>query len=249
MINKSKITLNKLVRNFLSLTIANIFGQIMMFISTVYIARYFGPNNFGIINFSSVIVMYFTAIASFGLQTLGILEISKKDKNNNMKINTILSLRLILAIISYILLIILVIFLNKDIVYKLNILLYGLTVFPAAVYVDWIFNANQEMQYNSRSIIIKSLTYSLLVIVALTVFKLKNLYYIALYMFIATLISSGYLLYMLKEKYKYKFIFIFNIKEYKYLICNGWPFFFSGIFATINSTIGTLMLGFIRSDY
>lgn len=244
-----KLKINKVVKNFISLTVANIIGQVLMFIAVVYTARYFGPNNFGIINFSNVIVTYFTAIASFGLQTLGTIEIAKSNKNNNFKINTIISLRLVLAVIAYILIIICVIFINKSIVYKLNILAYGLTIFPTAIYVDWIFNANEEMQFNSRSIIIKNLLYSFLVIVSLVGFKIKNLYYLPIFMFISTLLSSLYLLRIIKKYYNIKFKFIINISEYKYLISSAWPFFFSGIFATINSNIATLMLGFMRSDY
>ncbi|OAV39927.1 flippase [Clostridium saccharobutylicum] len=243
------IKLNKVVRNFISLTFANVLGQVLMFISVVYTAKYFGPDNFGIINFSNTIITYFTALASFGLQSLCVLEIAKSKKNNDYKINTILSLKLILATIVYILVIILAIFINKSIVYKLNILFYGLSIFPNAIYVDWIFNANEEMQYNSRSIIIKNLVYSVVVIIALRFFNITNLYYLAVFMFLATLISSLYLLKIAKRHYNMNFKFIINFKEYKRLILNSWPFFFSGIFATINSTIATLMLGFMRTDY
>jgi O-antigen/teichoic acid export membrane protein len=243
------IKLNKVVKNFISLTFANVLGQVLMFISVVYTAQYFGPDNFGIINFSNVVIMYFTALASLGLQSLCVLEIAKSKKNNDSKINTILSLKLILAAIVYILVIILAFTIKKSMVYKLNILFYGLTIFPNAIYVDWIFNANEEMQYNSRSIIIKNLVYSLMVIVALKFFKINNLYYLALFMFLSTLISSLYLLKVAKRHYNMNFKFIFDIKEYKRLISNSWPFFFSGIFATINSTIATLMLGLMRTDY
>lgn len=243
------IKLNKVVKNFISLTFANVLGQVLMLISVIYTAQYFGPDNFGIINFSNVIIMYFTALASFGLQTLGIGEIAKSKMNNDSKINTILSLRLILATIAYFLIIILVVIIKKSMVYKLNILFYGLTVFPTAIYVDWIFNANEEMQYNSRSIIMKNLVYSLMVIVALKFFNINNLYYLALFMFLSTLISSLYLLKIAKRHYHMEFKFIFDAKEYKRLISSAWPFFFSGIFATINSTIATLMLGFMRTDY
>lgn len=245
----SNFKLNKVVKNFISLTCANIIGQLMMFVATVYIARYFGPNNFGIINFSNIIVSYFITLASFGLQTFGTIEIAKSNDNNNLKINTILSLRIILASISYSLIIILVIFIHKNMIYKLNILFYGLTVFPTAICVDWIFNANEEMQYNSRSIIIKNLIYSLLVIVSIIVLKISNIYYVALYMFIATLLSSIYLINIMKKHFNLKIKFIFDIKSYKYLIKSAWPFFFSGVFAAINSNIATLMLGFMRSDY
>lgn len=244
-----KLKLNKVIKNFISLTTSNIIGQVLMFLAVVYTARYFGPDNFGIINFSNVIVTYFTAIASFGLQTLGTIEIAKSNKNNDLKINTIISLRLVLAIIAYILIIICVIFINKSMIYKLNILAYGLTIFPTAIYVDWIFNANEEMQFNSRSIIIKNLMYSFLVIVSLVVFKIKNLYYLPLFMFVSTLLSSLYLLRIIKKHYNIKFKFVINILEYRRLISSAWPFFFSGIFATINSNIATLMLGFMRSDY
>lgn len=244
-----KFKLNRVVKNFLSLTMANVIGQAAMFIAVIYTARYFGPSEFGIINFSNVIVTYFTAIANFGLQTLGTIEIAKSNENKNFKINTIISLRLVLAIVAYILIILVSIFINRSIEYKLSILFYGLTVFPTAIYVDWIFNANEEMQYNSHSIIIKNFLYSALVIVSIFIFRIKNVYYLALFMFLSTLISSVYLLRIVKVHYNIKFKFILDIKEYKRLIFSAWPFFFSGIFATINSNIATLMLGFMRSDY
>ncbi|KHD35738.1 hypothetical protein NL50_12280 [Clostridium acetobutylicum] len=246
---KRIVKINKVVKNFLSLLFSNFFGQILTFIATVYVARYFGPDNFGVINFSNAIITYFTALASFGLQTLGIIEIAKSKKNNEYSINLIISLRIFLAILSYFLIISFVLFIHKSQLYKLSILFYGLTIFPTAIYVDWIFNANEEMQYNSKSIIIKNLVYSIMVIVSILIFKIRNVYYIALFMFISTLISSIYLLRVVRKFYKIKLKFIFNMGEYKRLILLAWPFFFSGVFATINSNIATLMLGFMRSDY
>lgn len=241
--------INKVVKNFVSLIFGNIFGQVLMFVAVVYTARYFGPDNFGIINFANSIILYFTAFANFGLQTYGTIEIAKAKKNSASKINTIISLRLFLAVIAYILIVLVAIFIHKSLVYKLNILFYGLSVFPSAIYIDWIFNANEEMQYNSRSIVIKNLLYSILVIVSLKFLNIKNIYYLAIYMFIATLVSSLYLISVAKKFYNMKLHFIINLKEYKRLIFSAWPFFFSGVFATVNSTIATLMLGFMRSDY
>ncbi|TCW40352.1 O-antigen/teichoic acid export membrane protein [Thermohydrogenium kirishiense] len=246
---RKKLSLNKVVKNFISLTLANIIGQFLVFIATIYIARYFGPEKFGIINFSNAIVMYFIVISNFGLQTLGTIELAKSNNNINKKVNNILSLRLILATFAYVFIIIFALLINKNSIYKLNILFYGLLVFPSAIYVDWIFNANEEMQYNSYSIIIKNFIYAIFVIVSIFIFKLKNIYYIAIFMFFASLISSLYLLIMVYKIYNLKFKFNLDFVDYKVLLKEGYPFFFSGIFATINSNIATIMLGFLRSDY
>lgn len=219
-----------------------------MFIATIYLARSFGPTDFGIINFSSAIVTYFSGVASLGLQTLGIVEIKKNMNNRDNTTNIILSLRIVLSILTYIMLILFVIFLNRDNMTKIMILISGLTILASSFYIDWVFYALEKMEYVSYSMIIKNLLYSLIVVIVIVSKIYNKIYIVPISMSIGTLISSIYLYYEYKIKIKARFDFTFSLNKYKELLNKSWPFFFSGVFATLNSNADTIIIGFTRTS-
>lgn len=245
---RGSVNINRIIKNFFSLAFANIFGQVITFLITVYLARKFGPSDFGLINVSNAFVTYFAAIASLGLQTLGIIEIAKNKENLKKNVDSILTLRVLLSLGAYIILILTVIFMKKDFSTKLMILISGTSIIATSFYVDWIFTALQEMKYISYSVVIKNIVNSLIVILAISSGLYDKVYIVPIALAIATLLSGIYLMRVYLKKYKVKYTFTIELKEYKRLIANSWPFFFSGVFATVNSNISTIMLGFLKTN-
>ncbi|WP_406547950.1 flippase [Clostridium ljungdahlii] len=241
--------MNKIVKNFNFMLFGNVFSRIIGVLLTVYLARKFGPSYFGIINFSNAFITYFSMIASMGLQSLGIVKIAKDKENMKKDVDIILSLRTILSIIAFIVLLIVTICINKDINTKKMIVITGISILINSFCLDWVFNALQEMKYISYSIMISSFLSFILVFIPLYLNMYTKIYIVPIASAISSIISNIYLINIYKKKGKHKINFVVDFEQYKYLISAAWPFFFSGIFATINCNIDTLMLGFMRNNY
>lgn len=95
--------MNKYVKNYI-LSVANTVMMLLFPIITFpYVSRILGPNNLGIINFAQSYGYYFTHIASFGISSYAIREVSKvrDDRDKVEKIsNEIFNLNLFFSILS-----------------------------------------------------------------------------------------------------------------------------------------------------
>lgn len=240
--------MNKILKNFISIFLGNIFSRVLSFAIIIYLARNFGPADFGIINFSSAYITYFSMLASFGLSTYGIVSIAKDRSKTSECVNEILSIKIILSILSYLLLVGSLLIIQKDYQVKSMILLSGITILTTSFSVDWVFNALQEMKYISYSIIINSVLSFLILVSFIFLGNYRNIYIVPISTAIASIISSFYLYVMYLREAKDKFNFKINIPRYVEIIKLSLPFFFSGIFATVNLNIDTIILGFIKSD-
>lgn len=238
--------MNKIFKNFFAIVSGNVLGKLIFFLFSVYIARVFGSEAFGSVNFANSIVSYFIMFSSMGLQTYAILSISKNIDLKNTIYNKILSSRIILAAISFTFLIIVIPFINISFQNKIMTILCGLTIITNALNIDWYFSAIQEMKYISYSIIIQNIVSFLLLILLMESGILRSIYIIPISIFIGTLLSNIFMFLKVKKDIIYKFDFSFN--ELKGFIKKSFPFFFSGVFAIINTNIDILIMGFISSS-
>lgn len=236
-------------KNFFYISVGNISSQILNFAITVYIANIFGPDQFGMISFVNIVVMYFFYLASFGMYGLGVIEASNNKKSLKNTVDTIVSLRVVLSVIVFLLLVMVTMFIDKGKTFKIMLLINGLTILGSSFYIDWVFNGIQEMKYTSISVIIKNLVYCILIGAIIATNISRSVYIVPISLVAATFLSSGYLLYTYIRRYKQVFSFTVDLKKYKALLSNSWPFFFNGIFALVNLNMDTLMLGVLKTGY
>lgn len=238
--------MNKIQKNFISVFTGNIGGKILVFLFSMYVARVYGKEVFGSINFANSMISYFLMISSMGLQGYAVVAISRNIKEKNNIYNKILSYRIILAIFSIIALLIIVPISNIIYENKMMTLFYGLNIITNALYIDWYFNSTQEMEYISYSIIIQNVISFILLIVLSNITMKENIYIIPISLFIGNAISVIYLINRANKDIKYTFVF--SISELADLVKKGFPFFFSGVFATMNCNLDILILGVVSTN-
>ena len=73
--------MNKVLKNFLSTSVANIIGQLIGFISITYYSNILLEYNYGMITYAQQFILYFTMIVLFGVQTFGTRLVVQKDKD------------------------------------------------------------------------------------------------------------------------------------------------------------------------
>jgi O-antigen/teichoic acid export membrane protein len=234
--------LNMLIKNFTSSAFGNIIGQILAFFTLLYLPNVLGPSAYGIYNSAVALMMYFFLLCDLGLSIYCIREVNKKN-NGDAIINKIFMLKFYLSILSSILFVIICILVYRDTLERITFVSMSVGVFSMGVYIDYAFNAKNDMKYIGRGNIIKNLLFFIFVIIFI---KTKNdIYYATILYSLSLMITSLYLILAYNKRYhKLKFtkIEINDIKLIKYAL----PMAISLLMVQINNNFDILYLSFVK---
>jgi len=155
--------ISKPVKNFLFLIVGNGIRWVLSFFVTVYLARVLGASGFGKISFAFSIFAYGVLLSDLGLSILGTREVARSKEGIDELTSKILSLRFILAIFSFLILLIfsVIVPLENDI--KVLIVLYSFSIFFYAFYLDWLYRGMERMVQIAISSILVQSVYVILV--------------------------------------------------------------------------------------
>ena len=98
--------MNRVAKNFLLTISSSLLSQVIVFFTGSYYAKKIGASYFGTVNTVQAMILYFTMVVLFGLQTYGTREIAKETKNIKQVVGDILAFRFALFIFSFIVIII-----------------------------------------------------------------------------------------------------------------------------------------------
>ena len=238
-------TAQTIVKNTASLLVLGILGYFLVFLSEVYLARILGPEGFGKIKFAWSIVIYFTLIANLGLPVFGTREIAR-DRNKIMEYFTrIISLRLCLAVLSFGLLAIITILLDKPSDIKYLLVLYGLMLVPVALLLDWVFQAMERMEFIGLGRMLMGASY--LGLAVLLVKSPEQILLVPVTWVSANLIFAAALIIIFIKIFG-KPPFRLRFDSWKGLIKQAVPIGISMILIQVIYYIDTVMLGFMRTE-
>lgn len=240
---------NKYIANYF-LSVANtVIGLILPIITFPYVSRILGPDKIGIINFVQSYGYYFMHIASFGISSYAIREISRirddKEKVNELG-NEIYNINLFFSILSSILYLIIAVCVNK---FRVNFFLfafYSVTIFTNFLGLEWIFQSYDDYAFSTiRSFIIRILS-----LIAVFIFVHKEADY-PIYMIIICISEMGSrvsnLLYANRKYVKLRISFKFlNFKRH---LKSLFVLFSFRLVNGISSNLDKIMLGFFLSYY
>ena len=107
-----------ILKNILSLSAAEMANKGILFIATAYLARAILPEGNGIINFANNLASWFLIAVSLGFDMVGSRDIAKNPGETQKYANQITTLRIFLAIISFVIINLIAIFLDKPVIIK-----------------------------------------------------------------------------------------------------------------------------------
>jgi O-antigen/teichoic acid export membrane protein len=235
----------QIIRNFLSLFLSSVVGQLFTLWAFIQIARIFGPEGFGRFSFAQVFALYFLFLADFGLQTFGARAIAQGKKPVSRLVWDITALRLIFASVCFILLLLVDLLLPEAEEVKLLILISGIALFPYALSLEWAFQGMEKMEYVGVGRVLKGLVFAGLVY--FFVRTQGQLSYAVAFSVVGFLISSGVLLWLYMRKFGASFERI-EWQEFPNIVKSAFPLATGSMVTQINYNFGTLALGFFLSD-
>lgn len=221
-----------------------IISQALSFFIAIYLARILGPADYGEINLVIAIVSYFGFLATFGLPTIGIREVVGAQMKNWGTVNDILSLRIFLAILSYLILVFCGLLFATSTRLFLLLILYGLGIVGAACLTDWIFVGMEDLQSPTIANMLSNVFAGLSIF--LLVKNAADIYYIPVIYFVASAIACGFLYYFLHKVASIHLTL--NFDRFRMLLTASMPLAITGGLSQIYGNLDMIMLGFVAGS-
>jgi O-antigen/teichoic acid export membrane protein len=207
----------------------------------IYVARYLGPDHFGLLNYSISFVAIFSSIATLGLDGIVIRELVKYEDKKYILIGTAFWLKIFGALLSIIILFIAVNFTSNDHETKLIIFIISIgMLFQCMDVVDYYFQSKVQSK-----LVVQAKFWSL---IGVSAAKLLFIYINAPLLWFAFMILAenitvafGLFVYYIREHLQ-----IFKWKFDKFtalnLLRDSWPLIFSGIVISIYMKIDQVII-------
>ena len=153
----------RLAINFIFLSAGECVAKLLTFASFSYLARMLGPRNYGSLEFTLAVMVFFTLPVDLGLGAYGAREIARDHSRAPRLLHEITGLRMTLALGSMTLLALFILILNKPFELKLLLSLYGVSLLGSPFLLQWFFQAHDQMQWVGAASIVRQAGFAALV--------------------------------------------------------------------------------------
>ena len=207
---------HKLLANLSFLVLGETISKILTFAAFIFLARTFGPLEFGHLEFVLAVMIFATLLVDFGANPLGSREVAKMPSKIGEIVASIVGMRIILALVAYCLLFIfMLIFLWDKSQLKTLLLLYGLSLFLIPLFFQFVFQGLEKMKWVAICSVIRQMVFAGGVFIA--VLNIKRIWVVALIEISAVITLALFCLYML--------VFHVNATNYKTDTAKLWATF------------------------
>jgi O-antigen/teichoic acid export membrane protein len=187
---------HKLLANLSFLVLGETISKILTFAAFVFLARAFGPLEFGHLEFVLAVMIFATLFVDFGANPLGSREVAKAPYKVGEIVANIVGMRIILAVVAYCLLFgFMLIFLWDKPQLKILLLLYGLSLFFIPLFFQFVFQGLEKMKWVAICSVIRQMVFAGGVFIV--VFNIKRIWVVAIIEISAVFSLTLYCIYML----------------------------------------------------
>ena len=206
----------------------------------IFVARYLGPDRFGLMNYVIGYVTLFSILSTFGLDGIEIRELAKGTIDKNIVISSALCVRLALAAATILLILVTLLLFESDRNTILLVMIYSLTLICISFNVlRNYFTSIVLNEYVVKSEIVRTIVISGIQVVLLF-YKYPLIYFIATSTFGFLLIANGYFWAYKKKVGELKFTFSTEVA--KSLLKSSFPLLLSGAAVVIYQKIDQVMI-------
>lgn len=229
------------IKNFFSLSIGEFFSRIAGIFLFIILARYLGPEKYGIYSIAVSFVTIFMLVSNFGLDAIIMKDVSRNHNLLNSYFFSALFVKSGVSILCILLIVIILNFFNYDSLTNQAVLTYSLVVLFASNLNTSIsiFNAFEKMKFSAITNIIRS--FSSFFIIGLLILFQSNLLTIIISQPVVYFLVFIVTIFILSAEFT-KVNFIFDRQTIYYFLKTSWPYFLTGVIHIINFKVDILML-------
>jgi O-antigen/teichoic acid export membrane protein len=209
----------------------------------IWIARYLGPEQFGLLSYAQAFVAIFSSISSLGLESIVVRNLVRVPDNRNEILGSAFFLRLVGGVVSFLIAIIAVFIVKHDDLF--TCLLVGVIalgfIFQAFDTVDMLFQAKVISKF---TILPKQVTFMMASVIKVFLVAYSAPLVAFAWVGVVEALAGACGLAIAYKFYGYSlFSWSVNKKQMKNLLADSWPLIFSGIVIMIYMRIDQVMLG------
>lgn len=213
----------------------------------VWVARYLGPEKFGVLNYAQSLVALFSALATLGLNNIVIRELVKKDYDKNLLLGTSFIMKLIGGSVTFIFLFIAINVISSDYYTKVVVLIVASsTIFQSFNVIDFYFQSKVESKFVVYVNILVLIISTILKVLFL-IFK-AQLALFALLTVIENIVLAIGLIYFYKKNRETIKAWSFDKGICFMLLKDSWPLILSSISISIGMRIDQVMIKSYMND-
>ena len=238
----------RLLSNFLSLSVLQGANFILPLISLPYLVRILGTEAFGLVMFAQAVIMYFIILTDYGFNLSSTREISI-HRDNEVKIaeifSTVMFIKLILLMVSFILLTIIIFSFEK---FRTDWYIYYLTfgmVIGQVLFPVWFFQGIEKMKYITILNIIAKLIFTVAIFIFIQ--SAEDYYYVPILNSLGFIIAGLLSLWIVFHDFKMRLVMP-NYKNMKYMFLESSNLFVSNLSVTMYTASNTLILGLFTDN-
>jgi len=238
--------MNNIVRNTILLGVSEIFSKGITALAIILLVRKLSPEGFGIYSLAMTLTYYFVGFLHSGFYTIGMREVSKFPDSVSHYVKNIIILKTIFGIVSYALLTIVVILLDKPPEVKSAYLIAGLFLFILVFHIDWVFRGLEKMEYPAIGSIMQGI--ALLVFIYLFVHSHDD-YKVAILSYLFSWLIMIVFLNIVYFKNFGLFSLDFEFNTLKEILKLSLPISISSVLIVIYANVNIIILNIFKGDY
>jgi len=249
MVKKIKKTIDgkkNLLSNIFSLFVLQGANYILPLITLPYLVIVLGVEKFGILAFANAIIIYFSILIDYGFNLSGTREISVNRENKTVIseiFTSIMIIKSILLIISFIILYFLVISFDKLELYQDVYIFTALSLIGKVLFPVWFFQGIEKMKYITFLNIGSKLFFTLLIFVLVK--DESDFVLVPLINSIGIIIGGIIALLIALKEVKFRLI---SVKTIRNNFNNSTSLFISNLSITLFTASNTLILGLFADN-
>ncbi len=207
----------------------------------IYVARYLGPERFGLLSYSLSFVWLFSSLSSFGLDDILVRELVKRPKQRKNLLGTVFWLKVcgVLVMGTTIALVLKYKVEDQQIYWMIALITFGF-LFQATNVVDFYFQSQVQSKFAVRAQAIQLILTSLFKIYL--VWNQAELIWFAFALMLDQAVVAVLFLLVYHWKIGWFPFFSFRWTEAKKLMIDAWPLIFAGMVVSVYMKIDQVML-------
>lgn len=236
---------SKNIKNFIAMILSEGISNLIFLGVVIYLARVLGADGLGKVTFTRSLIIYLLLAANAGLELYAIRSGSRDHARIPALITQFFSLRLVFAFIGYLLIIVLAVFLPKDLETKRLLLIYGGILFSAGLLLEWPFLAIERMHFPAAGRILGEVIF--LISILLFIQSPEKILWVPVCRILGGTVQLLFILFLCIRFFG-KLHLVWEPEAWKRILKQSLPMGAGFIMVQVYSNMDNIMLGFLRDN-
>ena len=221
------------------------FGRVstlaVSFFISIYVARYLGPSNYGLLSYVISFVSLFSFITNLGLDQIFARELLQHPEKEKELLGTTFTLKTFGGVVAFILALLGALYLKDDFFTRSLIFVVGLSsIFQPMLIIIGYYQSKAKNKY--PVLITFAATILLSLFKLFVIFADKGLYYFSFVFALEPLLYGVFLAYLFTKQHYSLFTWRFNPTVAASLFKDSWPLMLTGAFTIIYTRIDQIII-------